>query len=68
MRQEPNADVPAPQPDLADELPDRLDERIEREPVGVVSGETHHLPDVEVPTGQVRSARQVVERRLGYAP
>jgi hypothetical protein len=48
----PGADTPAPRPDAHDELPERLGKRIEREPVGIATGESDLLPDVEPPDAQ----------------
>lgn len=48
----PGADTPAPRTDPHDELPERLAKRIEREPVGIATGEPDLLPDVEPPDAQ----------------
>jgi len=49
----PGADRPEPQADPQSELPQRLGERIEREPSGIASGEPDLLPNVEVPEAQM---------------
>lgn len=49
----PGADRPAPGPDPQDDLPERLGERIKREPDGIAAGEPDLLPDVEVPEAQM---------------
>jgi hypothetical protein len=48
----PGAD-PAPRLDPQDDLPERLGQRIEREPTGIATGEPDLLPDVELPDGQM---------------
>jgi len=49
----PGTDRPEPQQDPQHELPQRLGERIEREPTGIASGEPDLLPNVEVPETQM---------------
>lgn len=49
----PGADQPDPPKGSEDDLPERLGERIEREPVGIATGEPDLLPDVEIPDGKM---------------
>jgi hypothetical protein len=49
----PGANRPETQPDPDDQLPERLGERIAREPDGIATGEPDLLPNVEVPDAQM---------------
>ena len=49
----PGADEPDQQADRNDDLPERLGERIDRQPDGIAAGDTDLLPNVEVPDAQM---------------